>query len=628
MSRRLLQKKETSVISDITSLLSEKSYIDRANKDINSEDSIYEYIPVSIDEFVTSKDYLGQDLYGLSEPQRRVLEEADNFENNINYLILWVGKGGGKDFITRIMFLRLVYKLLCMRNPHAYFGIPSSELITFINVAASSDQAHNVFFEPLKNYIRMAGHKAFKIFGFDPDRDIKERLITFPKNILLISGHSEADTLEGKNILVGVVDEIDAKSFRNPQKMWTMLRSSSRSRFNGKEKIVAISYMRYSESNGMIKSLYSEYINREDSFVAKYPTWEFNPNPKITKETFLSEYEANPEEAKTIYECDPPEQSIDAFIKDTKRLKDSMKPAEEKWPLNFPIPPEDFNNRPLTEVYRYIDDDYYQLDPYNLQFKEWFKGQHNKEYIFVADLGLGKVETGGDSLGITLGHRDYIYDKYGNIIVRPVVDFVFRFTGHMFNEKEIQLSAVQKLIEKLKDELDFNIKYFYFDQWNSGSLGQWIKRKYNNEAVVTYNKYVTYQEYKTLKERIYGEAPPSSGEGIKLENGGIDWFYHPILYWELVNLIEDKEKGKVDHKPNTSKDIADTVAIFVSLCLTLPKENYINIVGVPKNLVNDLYSNYYNEDIDAIKELDKFAKAKKNQLLRKLYELQEESQPN
>ncbi|MEM0333117.1 MAG: hypothetical protein QXX30_01480 [Candidatus Aenigmatarchaeota archaeon] len=586
--------KDISLIKEIEGLLKQKHYQYRVqNKDIDEQEIIYEIEPVDILTFVTSPEYLGQNLYGLSEPQKKVLEVADDFENGINYLILWVGKGGGKDWITRVIFMRLVYKLLCMRSPHEYFGLPSSEIITFLNVAASADQASTVFFEPLKNYIKNAGPKAFKQFGFDPERDIKERYILFPKNIMLISGHSESDTLEGKNILVAVADEIDAKTFRNPQKMWTMLRSSSRSRFNGREKIFAISYMRYSESNGMIKSLYEEHLTRPDSFVAKYPTWEFNPNPNITKETFKSEFEANPEEAETIYACNPPEQSIDAFIKDTQRLKNSMK--KDYWPLKFPLPPEDYDKNPSSEYIRLVNGEYIQLNPYNLEFHEWFKGEKGVNYIFVADPALGRTENGGDAFAVALGHREYFYTEEGKIVPRPVIDFVFRFTGYMFPEREIQFFAVQKLIEKLVDELNFNISIFYFDIYNSASLAQWVKRRYPSSKVI-YNKYVQYEHYTTLRERIYGEAPPSSGEGNKLENGGINWFYHPILYKELINLVEDRQKKKVDHKYNTTKDMADTVAILTYMLVNLPIQNPINIVGVPQGLINDLAEDIKQEN--------------------------------
>jgi hypothetical protein len=131
------------LISEIKGLLTQKAYVGKISTADKNElkNLLYEEEPVDIDTFVISKQYLGQSLYGLSEAQRRVLEVADDFENGINYLILWVGKGGGKNFITRIIFLRLVYKLLCMRSPHAYLGIPSTEIITFLNVAASADQA-------------------------------------------------------------------------------------------------------------------------------------------------------------------------------------------------------------------------------------------------------------------------------------------------------------------------------------------------------------------------------------------------------------------------------------------------------------------------------------------------------
>lgn len=587
-----------SIIRDINSLIEKKTY--EAKAELNPKD-IYEVEPVDIITFVTSNDYLGINLYGLSEPQKKVLEIADDFENGINYIILWVGKGGGKDFITRIIFMRLVYRLLCMYSPHKYFGIPSSEIITFLNVAASADQAASVFFDPLKNYIRNAGPKAFRQFGFNPDTDIKEKHIIFPKNIHLVSGHSESDSLEGKNILVAVADEIDAKSFRNPEKMWTMLRSSSRSRFNGKEKIFAISYMRYSESNGMIQKLYKEHLGLPHSFVAKYPTWEFNPNPMITRETFASEFEKNPVEAETIYACNPPEQPIDAWFTDLERLKNAMK-SSELHPLKFPLPPEDFYNNPKLEAFALKEDGSYEkINPYNLEFKDWFYGKEGVEYVLVADPGLGRVSTEGDAYAVALGHREFYYSKEGKLIPRPVIDFVFRFTGYMFDEEEVQINAVHNLIEKLIEERKFNITHAFFDIYNSASTAQWLKRRYPHMKV-TYNKYVNYEHYALLRERIFGEAPPSSGKGDRLDNGGIHLYYHPVLFWELANLIEDREKKKVDHKPDTSKDMSDTVAILTYLLVNLPLQT-ISVIGTPKGLENDLFKVDKKRSI-----LDKFDK--------------------
>jgi hypothetical protein len=608
------QNNNLDLVNDLKSILERKTY-EAVDNSVLPGSSLYEVEPVDILTFVESKDYLGINLYGLSNPQRKVLEIADNFENLINYIILWVGKGGGKDFITRVIFMRLVYKLLCMRNPHKFFGIPSSEIITFLNVAASADQATSVFFDPLKNYIRSAGSKAFLQFGFDPSKDIKDRYIVFPKNIHLVSGHSESDSLEGKNILVGVVDEIDADTFRNPDKMWTMLRSSSRSRFNGKEKIFAISYMRYSGSNGMIKKLHNDYEKDKNAFVAKYPTWEFNPRNDITKDTFRTEFERNPVEAETIYACNPPEQAIDAWFKDVDRLKKALK-SQEFHPLDFSLPSDDFYKNPKSESITYKNGEYITLNPYDLPFKQNFVGKEGVDYVLVADPGLGRVSTEGDAYAIALGHREYYYSREGKLINRPVIDFVFRFTGYMFSEEEIQISAVHNLIEKLTDKLNFKIKYFFFDIYNSASTAQWLQRKYTDSKVI-YNKYVTYENYSLLRERIFGEAASVSGD--KLDNGGISLYYHPILYWEMINLIEDREKKKVDHKPDTSKDMADTVAILTNLLVNLPL-NTISIVGAPRGLINDI-SNPNNISLTKFlsSELNQIVKEEESKFAKKLF---------
>lgn len=562
MPPRRKREDHESIMGDFLSTLSDKKYEAKARR--GDSQLIYEVNPVDVDTFITSPDYLGQSLYGLSEPQKKVLDYADDFENGINYIILWVGKGGGKDWVTRMIFMRLAYRLLCMRSPHRYFGMPEEEILTFLNVAASSDQARSAFFEPLKGYFRNAGELAFRRFGFNPDWDIKDKSIKLPKNINIESGHSEADSLEGKHLLVAVADEIDGTAFKKPDKMWTMLRSSSRSRFSGKEKVFAISYMRYGDSQEMISRLYDQYTGMPNAQTFKFPTWEFNPNPSVTRESLQDHFDQNPEEAECIYACNPPSAGLDAFIKDYERVKRSMKKHPDRHPLKFPLPPETFATYPLTEVEQVVDGESIRINPYDLQFQDWFKGKKGVDYIFVGDPGLGSVANGGDAYGICLGHREIVYDENGKKMVRPFVDFVFRFTGHMFEEREIQFDAIKKLIVKLKEDLGFNITIFSFDAWNAADIRQWLKRRYAGNVYVNNDrKYVKYEDFALLRQRIFGEEPPSSGNGERMNNGGINWYYHPILAWEIKNLQEDRSKNKIDHKPNTSKDVVDPIASFV-----------------------------------------------------------------
>jgi len=539
---------QNSIITSFTNVLEKKAYEAKASRGESS--GLWEEEPVDIYTFLRDPDYLNLGPgFKLSDAQYEIMKKAEDFENDINTFVIWVGKGGGKNSLTRIIFLRLAYVLLCMRSPHSYFNMPPNDIFTIMNVAANSEQASAAFFEPLKNMLKMAGNKAFRQFGFNIETDMLDKEVNFPKNIQLYSGHSKADALEGRNIIVAVADEIDGDSFQKPDKMWTMLNSSANTRFVGRQKIFALSYMRYDSSNGMIKKLYDSYLSSPKAMVRKYPTWVFNPREDVTKESLADEFNKFPEMAACMYACDPPKSTIDGWIKDHDRIKASMKENSKRWPLLFPSPVVNFKNFPLLEVSR-VDQatgEQIVLDPFNLEFKEWFRGIPDVSYMFVGDPGLGNVENGGDSYGIALGHREVKLDVNGKKLIRPVVDFVFRFTGYMFAEREIQFSAIHKLIEKLKDELGFNIEMFSFDQWNSVSTAQWLRSKYGNSIYINYKKNVGYEEYALLRQHIFGEADPSSGIGGKIVNGGIDWFYHEILFDELINLQEDKTKRKVDH---------------------------------------------------------------------------------
>lgn len=561
------KKDDTSVVSDLVDLLKQKEYEAKARR--GEVSVLYEVEPVDIDTFIRDPDYLGvaptydangNEIPVLSEPQRTFINTIADFNNGINHVVLWVGKGGGKNWITRLTFMYLSYLLLTLKSPHKYLNFPETEYITFLNVASNAQQAKNNFFRYLRDSFRQAGPKAFKEFGFNPDTDILDGEIRLPKKIQIASGHSQADSLEGLHILVGVADEIDGASFQQPERMWNMLISSSRSRFAGREKIIAISYSRYPDSNGMIKGLYDKYKGIDTAAVFKYPTWEFNPQRK--REDLQPDFDRDPDWAEAVYACNPPDSTINAWIKDSERIRASMKDPKGRWPLKFPLPPEDFMRYPMSETLRTMEDGtVLSLDPYHLPFEDWFVGKEGVSYMLVGDPAIGNVTTGGDAYGIVLGHRETFVDVHGKILHRPVIDFVFRFTGQMFKEREIQYEAIHNLIIELKERRGFDIKSFIFDQPFAVELSQWVRKRYSNVHVER-NRSANLDDYSVLRAQIFGEAPPSSGTGNKVDNGGIEWFYHPILFWELKNLEVDGKKKRVDHKANTSKDMADPVAVL------------------------------------------------------------------
>ena len=115
--------------------------------------------PVDAKTFVESPDYLGQPP--LSDIQYQIVEamsqiykkedlqtllgdlagEAYYRKFTKNEIILQLGKGSGKDFVSTVACAYVVYKLLCLKDPAVYYGKPAGDAIDIINVAINAQQA-------------------------------------------------------------------------------------------------------------------------------------------------------------------------------------------------------------------------------------------------------------------------------------------------------------------------------------------------------------------------------------------------------------------------------------------------------------------------------------------------------
>lgn len=158
---------------------------------------VYRVEPVDLETFVTDPEYLNQGMWGMSKEQKDFIESGSDLENGKTFFVMFVGKGGGKNWSTGILFLYVVYKLLCMYDPHKYLNHNRAKALTLINVAINATQARKNFFDPLTNILKSAGPKAFNQFGFDPQQDILSTQIVFPNNIEIMSANSRAGGIEG-----------------------------------------------------------------------------------------------------------------------------------------------------------------------------------------------------------------------------------------------------------------------------------------------------------------------------------------------------------------------------------------------------------------------------------------------
>ena len=542
------------------------------------QDNHFEEKPVDAKTFVESLDYLGQpplsDIqYDIVEAMSQIYRKEDlqvlmgNKEGSAYYekytkneIILQLGKGSGKDFVSTVACAYVVYKLLCLKDPARYFGKPSGDAIDIINVAINAQQAKNVFFKGFKSKIERSPWFAGK---YDPKVDS----IGFNKSITVYSGHSERESHEGLNLLMAVLDEISGFATeigtgndqgKTADNIYKAFRGSVDSRFPDLGKVVLLSFPRY--NGDFISKRYEEVIMEKDvverrykfvineelpegpdnefeivweedhirsykyprMFALKRPTWEVNPTRKI--EDFKIAFLTDIGDAMMRFLCTPT-YSSDAFFKQVEKLQKCM---------SLINPVDNFR-----------------------RFKENFKPDPDKIYYVHADLAQKH-----DKCAVAIAHVDkwvniQVIKDYEQVAPIVIVDAVAWWEPRA--EGPVNLSEVKQWIMNLR-RFGFNIGMVSFDRWQSYDIQQELKAVGMRTDTVSVAK----KHYEDLAMMIYEEriAIPMI----------------PLLLEEMSELKITDNGKRVDHPRKKSKDLADAVcgAVFNAISHT-PKEQNLEI---------------------------------------------------
>jgi hypothetical protein len=480
----------------------------------------------------------------------------------INFATLQWGKGGGKDHVCRIVSMRIAYLVMCLRSPQEYFGIPAQDTIHLLNVASSSQQAQQAFFLPIT--------RAVKRGWFAHKCDPKQNVISFEKNIEAISGHSDAETQEGMNLLLGIADEVDAfksqkemavrrgGSAREPTKsaegILKMLRSSGITRFPRTFKNVRISYPRYKGST--IQKLTAEARDdikalgqRSRHYVSgPLATWEVRPVPG-GREAFADEYREDPVMARAKYECKPA-RAINPYFRNRQAVESCFAPTQ-RLPVTVDYDVEDGEGGRQVWVPRY------RFGPQLVPIRGAVYAMHADMAVTADRAGIAMAHVARFS-----EHEVVSVDEDGAPTtireVRPhvKVDFVISYSADTgaTPPREIQIRWARQLCFELIRQ-GFNIRLLTFDGFQSLDSMQILEAKgIETEKVSTDS---SEDPWRTLRDLMYEERvtiPRLAGEdGADIPCRLVD---------ELLGLTK-LPNGKVDHPADGSKDEADALACAV-----------------------------------------------------------------
>ena len=534
--------------------------------------------PVDVKTFVQSPDYLGQPLlsdiqYEIVEAMSQIYRKEDVIDimgdvegskhfakYTKNELILQLGKGSGKDFISTVACAYVVYKLLCLKDPAIYYGKPAGDAIDIINVAVNAQQAKNVFFKGFKTKIEKSPWFAGKY-------NAKADSIEFDKAITVYSGHSERESHEGLNLLMAVLDEISGfasevvsgnEQGKTADNIYKAFRGSVDSRFPDLGKVVLLSFPRY--QGDFISQRYEsviadkETIERTHTFIMnedlphedpgnqfqiswdednilqykiprvyafKRPTWEVNPTRKI--EDFKLAFYTDLGDAMMRFAC-MPTYSSDAFFKQIDKVEKCM------------------NTRNPLDSFR--------------RFDETFVPDPEKTYYIHADLAQKH-----DKCAVAIAHVDkwvniQVIKDYEQVAPIVVVDAVAWWEPRA--EGPVNLSEVKQWIMNLRRQ-GFNIGMVSFDRWQSFD----IQNELQAVGIRTETVSVAKKHYEDLAMMIYEER-------VSIPR-------IPILLEEMSEL-KIMKGNRVDHPRKKSKDLADAVtgAVFGAISHT-PKNNNTEI---------------------------------------------------
>ena len=539
------------------------------------KDSNFDEMPVDAKTFVEGEAYLGQpplsDIqYDIVEAMSQVYkledvidimgeEEGRRYYKKYtkNEVILQLGKGSGKDFVSTVACAYIVYKLLCLKDPARYFGKPSGDAIDIINVAINAQQAKNVFFKGFKTKIERSPWFAGRFYA-------KADSIEFDHALTVYSGHSERESHEGLNLILAVLDEISGfaqevgtgnDQGKTADNIYKAFRASVDSRFPDLGKVALLSFPRY--PGDFISQRYDAVVAEKEvitkhhrfimndelpedqegnyldiswdedtilsykfpgMFAVKRPTWVVNPTRKI--DDFKLAFYTDIGDAMQRFACIPT-YSSDAFFKQVDKVRACMT-------IRNPI------------------DGYKRID-------ETFTPDPDKTYFVHADLAQKH-----DKCAVAIAHVEkwvnvQVVKDYAQVMPVVVVDAVVYWEPKV--EGPVNLSEVKQWIQGLRRQ-GFNLGMVSFDRWQSFDIQNELKQV----GIRTETVSVAKKHYEDMAMLVYEE---------RLVMPSIE-----LLFEELTEL-KIMRNNRVDHPRKSSKDLADAVcgAIFGAISHTAKDQN-------------------------------------------------------
>ena len=518
--------------------------------------------PVGVEEFLIGKRYLATNQDTVFPVVLSALIEMNN--GYYNEAVLTGGIGTAKTTLALWTTAYQLYLLSLYLQPQRELGQDRTSEIIFVFQSITATLAKTVDFERFREMMELSPYFRH-VFPFD--HDLKSQLL-FPRRIIVkpVSGQETATI--GQNVFGGVMDEVnymakvekskqtvDGGDFDQAVRLYNSISRRRESRFRKLGKpipgmLCLVSSTRY--PGEFTDQKIAEAKKNKRIYLYHKTIWEVKPKEYGKKRfvVFIGDDSRNPRILSPTEKVHPKDREL------VRLIPEEIRPDFERDIINalrevagvatlsrFPF----FMNRKLLaaafgKTPSIMDKTTVDFDRETVKyFVKRFQNPFAKRCVHV-DLALT-----GDAAGIACGYVENFtsIQRGGGVIeVLPnmIMDFTLRVTPP--HNDEIKFDKIRSLLYMLR-EAGLNIQWVSFDSYQSRYLMQLLRQQGFTVALVSCDE-VPCVPYDFLKGAIY--------------DGRMSIPKDDFAKKEMSQLEKGQEKGKVDHPPNGSKDVADALA--------------------------------------------------------------------
>lgn len=567
--RKVLLKTLSEMSVGDNSLLNELKYAD------------YKEIPVSIEEFITNDLYLGK-AWKTSEGKSKIFPYWEkvaknlfptNTDTKVNNAIFSGARGLGKSEWAITFMLYLMYRIMCLKDPHSHYNLKPTEKICFafmnITKTLAEDIGISKFQETVKSSTWFLSHG--KLTG-------RDNIMWEPPDPIHIIIGSQSSHVIGQPIMAAFFDEISFIRHQDIDKqkskaidMIDTAIGGMKTRFINKGKnptLLILASSKRSEKSfleeHMKKKLQSE---KENVLIVDEPVWNVRPpseysgkkfnlalgNKFLMSQVLEDDDDVNlwinrgykilhiPIEFRANFLDD-----IDRALCDFAGVSSSEISKYISGAAVSEIKNTERSNpfiKDIIEVGNAPDDtsqyyDFFDLEKINKELL-------NKPLYIHLDMSISGDMTGIAGVWIS-GKKTSVSEL--NQSKDLFYTLAFSVSIKAPKGRQISFEKNRNFIYWLKDR-GFKIKSISTDTFQSADFGQIVSSKGYNYKVLSVDRVDSdhiCKPYQYLRSTIYEKR--------------IDIYDSQELTSELVDLERNINTGKIDHPSGGKKDISDALA--------------------------------------------------------------------